>query len=125
MQEFRKWNRKYPRKPAHEMARQLLHRWGVGQMDYNLVDPTAVHLLMQDKTTDLLVANEAMIAVAFAAVKLRGCCDRKTKEIALNAIKRERLLAATGERGLKNSSERVAALDMLASALERVPDSPP
>ncbi len=123
LSEFKKWNRRHPHHPAHEMARNLLRRWDLALIDVHTVDEGQVQLLFEKDPIAISVTDEAMIAAAFAAVKLRGCCDSETRELALNAIERERKSAVIIGRGWKYPSERLMKLDLIAESLRRLPES--
>jgi uncharacterized protein YfeS len=68
------------------------------------------------------VANEAIIAAAFAAVKFRGTCDARSKELAVLAIERDRALE---RRLLDKGRGRTGAMEKfgkLTMAIENVPE---
>ena len=119
--DFKKWNGRYPQAPAHEMVRTLLRRWDIAPIDVGVVDEDAVKALLQTDPVALAVTDEAMIAVAFAAVKVRGHCDRRTTELALKAIERERSAALVAR--WKGVSDRIAKLDLMADTLRRMPEA--
>lgn len=120
--DFRRWNQRNPDRPAHEMAVGLLRRWGFAPVDPDVVDEPTVRHLIEHEPDALSVADDALIAVAFAAVKLRGCCDRQTRELALKAIERERLSAVVAGRGWTHAAQRIATLKQMADALKRMPE---
>jgi uncharacterized protein YfeS len=104
--DFKKWNRKHPNDPAHRMATALLQTWGIARIDYRCVDEDAVSAMLAINSDAVIVTDEALIAAAFAAIKLRGFCDRQTRDFALFAIERERNAATLmADRGWKNPPE--------------------
>lgn len=123
--DFKKWHKRHPSKPAHQMARALLKQWDMPEIDLHMVNKPEIESLYHRDETALTVTDEAMIAVAFAAIKLRGCCDRVTRDLALNAIKRESVSAALSGQGKEDMSERIKKLDMMSDTLRNAPyDSP-
>jgi uncharacterized protein YfeS len=120
---FKEWNKKHPNRPAHQMARRLLKDWEAGGMDLRLVKAAAVASIFEEDSFVLQTADEVMIAIAFAAVKLRGCCDRETRELALLAIARERIPEIVGE--WQDSESRKSRLTLLARTLKKTPEAPP
>ena len=120
--DFKKWNKRHREKPAHEMARALLSARGIAPIDLHLVNENAVRSLYESDPITLTVTDDALIATAFAAVKMRGCCDRETREIALKAMERELLMAVLAGRSWTNGPERITQLNLLAQTLRKVPN---
>lgn len=124
LSDFQKWNKRHPDQPAYQMARTLLREWNIAEIGYPPEHKTAIPSLLQSNSIALAVTDDVMIAAAFAAVKCRGCCDSETRDLALNAIARQRLPEVITDRGWKDPAERIAKLDLMASALRRFPESP-
>jgi uncharacterized protein YfeS len=118
------WNRRHPRAPACEMAKELLGEWGISAFDLATVDRAAVAALLQDDPIALSVTDEAMIAAAFAAMKLRGSCDDETRALALSAIERQRIGEAISDSGPHDSAEHLRRLDLLAATLRKSSEAP-
>ena len=123
--DFKAWNRKHPAAPAHEMARALLDAWGVRGIDPDAADEESVRTMLRDEPTAFGVVNEAMVAAAFAALKLRGWCDNRTRELALRAVARERLSGALDGARASADADRVRKFALLEDALRRAPGEPP
>jgi uncharacterized protein YfeS len=102
------------------MARALLAAWELGRFDPEVTDGAAVRAMLKDDPVAMNVTNEAMIAVAFAAVKYRGACDATTRDLALRAIERERMVEGLAAR----AAERATKFGLLADALRRMPEGP-
>ena len=120
LSDFEKWNRSHPQAAAHEMAEGLLEGWEVGRIDLDAADEATVRSLLAGNPIALEVNNEAMIAVAFAAVKHRGWCDARTRELALRAIERQRI-GLRAMNGARDVAEEEGKLNRLVEALGRVP----
>lgn len=122
--EFRKWNRKHADKPAHRMAHRLLQSWGIAEINRTTVDVTVVESILGSDPIALSVTDDALIAVAFAAAKIRGHCDSETRELANAAIERERMPSVLVDRGWTNPEERLRTLGIIRNQLGSLPDRP-
>jgi uncharacterized protein YfeS len=92
--EFRERDKTYPTAAAHELARRVLESWDI------------------DAVTHPEIADEAIVAAAFAAIKLRGACDARTRDLAL---------AALGRQMAERDAAWRAKLQLLVGALEQLP----
>jgi hypothetical protein len=99
---FSRWNKRNPTASYEGYVDRLMRRWGLtaektrGQMD-------ALQLEW--------IRQEADIALAFAAIKLRGCCEGREASTALNAID-------TRIEQLREAPERIAKLLLLRETLK-------
>jgi uncharacterized protein YfeS len=123
--EFRKWNRRHPTEPAYQMAQKLLRSWGIADIDLGATDGGLVDSILLSDLIALSVTDDALIAVAFASAKLRGCCDPDTRGFAYAAIQRERMPSVLADRGWKKAEERLRTLEILKGALLTIPGAPP
>jgi len=115
--EFRKWDKRHPEAPAHEMVTWLLDKWGISAVDPEIQNGNGIRWLMENEQIALDITNEAMIAGAFAAIKLRGCCDARTRELALAAIARERTMIEIAGDTWPHSGERLESLRIVEDVL--------
>lgn len=122
--DFILWNRRHPSVPAWRMAQELLRAWGISAFDHATVDRAAVAALLQRDPSALSVTDEAMIAAAFAAMKLRGSCDAETRALALSAIERQRIAEAIADGGPHDAAEHLRRLDLLAATLRKSGEAP-
>lgn len=123
--DFKKWNKKNLSSPAWMLVAKLWPGWGFAPVDGNVVEESAVQQLLKTNEMDVQVFNEAIIAAAFAAIKLRGDCDVETCRLARNAIVRERIAAAAAPEDWTHREERLATLTKIEAALKRfLPSSP-
>jgi len=120
--DFRRWNRRHPNSPAHEMATSLLRAWQISPIQQDALTESEVKSLITNDCIALSVTDDALIAAAFAAIKLRGCCDRATRELAIAAIERERISIVLDMRDWKEPSERLRTLGVLRDALLGAPE---
>jgi uncharacterized protein YfeS len=118
--DFRKWNKRHPKEPAHRMVSQLMKTWGFQVLDPHEVDQAAMLRRDQELPHDSRVLDQALIAVAFAAIKLRGTCDPETGRAALSAVRREALRAAKAGPDWEHAERRLATLETMRSALAKV-----
>jgi uncharacterized protein YfeS len=121
--DFKKRNRLHSDEPAHAMATALLRSWDIHPFDHSAIDEGQVKALVTNDPIALDVTDQALIAAAFAVIKLRGCCDRRTREFALAAIVRERLVVATNAEHWKYATERLQTPDRLEGALLNSPEA--
>ncbi len=123
--DFKKWNRRHSNDPAYLLATELLLSWNITSIDYQRASNEAeVESLLANDQIVLSVNNQTFIAVAFAAIKMRGACDRGTRELALGAIKCERLIAKIKADSWKHAPERQRTLDVIEDALIKAPETP-
>ncbi len=121
--DFKKWNRRNGDAPAYKLAASLLEAWDIARIEYNAVDEITLDALLANDPDAVSVTDDALIAAAFASIKIRGCCDAETRQMSLNAIARERAAAVLESRGWKDGSERVRTLDLMSKALVAAPTS--
>lgn len=101
---FRRWNKRNPATSYEDYVDRLLSRWGMtpqkaaGKLDENQLG---------------WIRQEADIALAFAAIKLRGACEEREANIAINALDK-RL------EQLSDTPERIAKVRLLRSALKQI-----
>jgi len=122
LSDFRRWNRRHPNSPAHEMATSLLRAWQISPINQDALTESEVKPLIINDPIALSVTDDALIAAAFAAIKLRGCCDKPTRELAIAAIERERTSIVLNSRDWKEPSERLRTLGVLRDALSCAPE---
>lgn len=120
--DFKKWNKRHRNEPAHAMASALLRSWEISSVERSGTDENMVKELQTTDSIALDITDEAFIAVAFAAIKIRGYCDTETRELAVAAIKRERVLAALYADRWEHSSRRIETLDLLEDTLLKTPN---
>lgn len=100
---FQHWNRRNPTTSCEGYVDRLLRRWGViaeqarGRLDELHLDS---------------IRHEADIALAFAAIKLRGACEDREARAAINAIEKR-------IEQLRESPDRTAKFLLLRDALKK------
>jgi uncharacterized protein YfeS len=122
LSDFTKWHRRHPDVPAHEMAAALLRAWDIAPMEFGAVDEEDVRRVLATDPIALSVTDDALVAVAFASIKLRGRCDAQTRGYALAALARQRTPAVLTDRGWEDPAERLRTLDLMLNALEKAPE---
>lgn len=95
---FMRWNKRNPTAPYDGYVDRLLRRWGLARGR------------IADEQLDW-IRQEADIALAFAAIKLRGSCEEREARIAISAI--DGRLEKMG-----SSPDRAQKLSLLRDALE-------
>ncbi len=85
--DFRDWNRKDPNRDCWAFFDQLISSWGMtSQIESFRAKPVSDYS-SQDEIS-LVVHDEAVVALAFAEIKLRGACSSRTADEALASIDR-------------------------------------
>lgn len=101
---YRSWLKRHPNDPSERFLARLSAQWG-----YSDASP------MDDD-----LHAEAVIALAFANLKLRGTCDEWPREQALAALARQRQQAERSTGPLRE--ERLAAIDLQQRVLRQTGD---
>ena len=68
---------------------RLLARWGMVPIDWNVTDEAEVRQLQAAKPIELHLCNEAMVALAFAVLKVKGECPSEVSDLALKALQHD------------------------------------
>jgi len=99
---FSRWNKRNPTASYEEYVDRLLRRWGLtAEKARGQIDDSQLEWIRQ----------EADIALAFAAIKLRGSCDRSKASAAIKAINKR-------IEGIRDAPERMTKLLLLRETLE-------
>lgn len=92
---FKRWNKRNPAAQYNDYADRLLKRWGL--------TGTGVRDQLGDDHLDQ-IRQDADIALAFGAIKLRGLCEMSVALVAIRAVEqRIERLKDSPERALKHS----------------------
>ena len=87
--EYQKWVKRNPDASPLTFLSRLFGSWGIVPIDWDVTDEEGVRKLAETKGTELSVCNEAMVALAFAAMKVKGECPTEVVDLALKALQRE------------------------------------
>jgi hypothetical protein len=111
---FRKWRPAHRSSPAMQFLGDLLTEWGFSGAwkDRPITEWDA------DVEMELDVHDQAVLALAFALIKLEGACPEAPRQAALQAIARQLDGDIAAHFGWRTPPERVAALQRLATVLE-------
>ena len=99
---YRKWLKKNKDKNPLAFYYALPPQWGFGNAPKN--------------ETEATVFDQAAVALAFAELKLRGCCGTIVTELANAALLRQRVEAEAAS-GWQHQDERLKKLSLLANTL--------
>lgn len=102
--DYLKWNRKFPERDASDFFPGLLRRWQISE----------------DTQDSMLrpVVDQAMVALAFAEIKVLGQCAAGVKAKAVDAIRRMEARALAAE--WRHKEECLAGLRKSLAALSRI-----
>jgi uncharacterized protein YfeS len=87
--DYQKWVKRNPHASPMTFLDRLLARWGIEPIDWSLTDEAGVRQLHATKPIELSVCNEAIVALAFAALKVKGECPSDVAGLAIKAIDRD------------------------------------
>lgn len=119
---FRKWNKRNPARPVAEFAIELLKGWDLLLPEYETADEGEVRKVLDRGGHEFGVTNDAMVAAAFAAVKLRGWCDGRSRALALQAVARKRIEFETRSPRPEGLGQWLGELRLLEGALRGMPE---
>jgi len=88
LEEFCRWNKRNRNSAPMAFLKRLLKRWDIEPIDWNVIDEDSVRRLQKEQSISFQLCNEAVVALAFAVVKLRGRCPTDLIQIALAAMAR-------------------------------------
>lgn len=119
---FKKWNKRNPETPTHVLAFKMLEIEGADLRDYDQVDETGVKAMLEKDGWDVGRRDDLLIAAAFAEVKLRGCCNRVTKDLAFRALARQTLGVMQSFRTGEPSEGGGESFELMRETLMKVPE---
>jgi uncharacterized protein YfeS len=120
--DYRRWDKRHRTKPPFDFLSQLLTRWDIEPIDWTITDEATVLRLNEEKPIALSVCNEAVIAVAFAVVKLRGSCPADVIEVALAALKRTTILVKHSSLSAEIKASWATAIARMEGKLQSLPE---
>lgn len=111
--EFRKRHRRDKSQRPMAFLTNLLKQWDIPAIDWSKVDEHSIRDMEKNDDISLKICDDAIIALAFALIKLLGKCDNDVRDMAVMAIKREltlaRLNGSAESTGPDKSLERMMA----------------
>lgn len=100
LSDYRKWIKQHEGGQPSEFLKGLIKRWGYSTFDQ-----------LDDETQ-----SDVAIALAFAEIKLRGCCDDEVRQMAIKAVDRQRLVAEQAPNWV-HQKDRLDALKIVEEKL--------
>ncbi len=92
LEDYRRWDKRNRTASPLVFLDRLLKRWDIKPIDWAITDNKAVQKCQQDDPIALSVCNEAVIALAFAVVKMRSECPPDVIQMALAGLTRTAIL---------------------------------
>ena len=86
--DYQKWVKRNPNTPPMTFLNRLFSGWGIAPIDWNITDENEVRRLKESNRIELGISNEAIIALAFAILKVKGQCPSEVSDLALKALQR-------------------------------------
>jgi uncharacterized protein YfeS len=87
--DYQKWIKRNPSTSPMVFLNRSFAGWGIVPIDWNITDESEVKNLVETKRMELAVSNEAIIALAFAVLKVNGECPAELSDLALKALQRD------------------------------------
>ena len=116
---YQKWVKRNPDVSPLVFLNRLFSGWGIVPIDWNLTDEGEVRKLMETKGIEVSVSNEAIVALAFAVLKVKGECPQDVSDMALKALQRDRYGFMDAGMEEKNQKLHREAIAKMRAKLER------
>ena len=116
---YQKWAKRNSDVSPLVLLNRLFTGWGIVPIDWNLTDEEEARKLMETKGIEVSVSNEAIIALAFAVLKVKGECPQEVSDMALKALQRDSF--AFMEDGMEEENQKLhcEAIAKMRAKLER------
>ena len=98
---------------------RLFAGWGIVPIDWNLTDEEEVRKLSETKGIELSVSNQAIVALAFAVLKVKGKCPQEVSDMALKALQRNSFAFMEDRMEEKNKVLHREAIARMRAKLQR------
>ena len=118
--DYRKWARRHLGEPPMTFLNRLFAEWGITPIDWNVTAENEVRKLAETKDMELSVSNEAIIALAFAVLKVKGECPGDISDLALKALQRDSYNFIEDGMTDKNKELHRAAIAKMRAKLEQL-----
>jgi uncharacterized protein YfeS len=119
LEDYRRWQKRNPSGSLLKFLAVLMKRWDIEPIDWNIVDEEQTNALAAGKPINLQVCNEAIIGLAFAAIKVKGQCPKAVVDLALKALERESFEFVDSHLEEKLRKERHAEIAKMRAKLLR------
>ncbi len=117
--DYQKWVKRNPDVSPLVFLNRLFSGWGIVPIDWSLTDEGEVRKLMETKGIEVSVSNEAIVALAFAVLKVKGECPQDVSDMALKALQRDRYGFKDAGMEEKNQKLHREAIAKMRAKLER------
>jgi uncharacterized protein YfeS len=89
LDDYCKWVRRHPHDSPLTFLNRLMKVWDFAPVDWEVTDEAEVRELEARMPMELHVCNQAMVALAFAVIKMCGTCPKDVVDLAMKAIERD------------------------------------
>jgi uncharacterized protein YfeS len=121
LEDYRRWNSRHRNRSPLVFLTRLLTEWEIKPIDWNITDDETVRRLNKERSIEFHVCNEAIIALAFAVVKMRGDCPPEISSMALAALTRTATLVMDSSLSDKIKASWDGAIAKMRGKLESLP----
>ncbi len=117
--DYCKWVRLNRQASPMTFLSRLFAGWGIVPIDWNLTDEEEVRELMETKGTEVFLSNQAIVALAFAVLKVKGKCPHEVADMALKALQRDGFAFMEDRMEEKNKVLHREAIAKMRAKLQR------
>ena len=120
---YQEWRREHRRGNPLQFLEELLVGWGVSQIDWSAAGEADVREITNRDEYALALCDDAVIALAFAQIKITGACSDELIRMALAAIARERMAFVVEHNKWPSLEDRRSMLERMKNKLVEIRDS--
>ena len=118
LEDYRRWNKRHGTESPMNFLAGLFKGWDIKPIDWSITSENDVEQLDKEQPIPLRVCNEAAIALAFAALKMRASCPADVVTLAMNALKRTAILVKASTLNSEIKAEWDVAIQKMKAKLD-------
>lgn len=121
LEDYRRWDKRNGSESPLKFLDGLFKGWDIKPIDWSITSESDVQQLDKKQPIPLRVCNEAAVALAFAALKMRASCPADIVDLAMNALKRTEILVKASTLSNEIKAAWVVAIGKMRTKLDSVP----
>lgn len=115
---YQKWKIKNPQTNPIIFLEKIFISWELENKDWDLLEESKLRQKLERDTYNVLIRDDSVIAIAFSQIILEGNLNKKIRELALLAIKRQMSDIVINFRNWTDKQERRERLTKMQSVLQ-------
>ena len=119
--DYRRWDKRHGNESPRRFLEGLFKGWDITPIDWSITNESDVQQLGKEQPIPLRVCNEAAIALAFAAIKMRASCPADVVDLATGALKRTAILVKASTLSNEIKAAWDVAIEKMKAKLDSVP----